>query len=31
VRLEYLITLEPSDISRTLFDLSQLRAHAGKK
>jgi hypothetical protein len=31
VRLEYLITLEPADISRTLFDLSQLRAHAGKK
>lgn len=28
VRLEFLITLEPSDISRTLFALSQLHAHA---
>ena len=28
VRLEFLITLEPSDISRTLFEFSQLRAHA---
>jgi hypothetical protein len=30
VRLEYLITLEPSDISRVLFEFSQLKAHAGK-
>jgi hypothetical protein len=28
LRLEFLITLEPSDISRTLFEFSQLRAHA---
>ncbi|HEY9180875.1 MAG TPA: hypothetical protein VIO32_09145 [Candidatus Baltobacteraceae bacterium] len=28
VRLEFLITLEPQDISRTNFQLSQLRAHA---
>lgn len=30
VRLEYLITLEPQDISRTHFQLSQLQAHAQK-
>jgi hypothetical protein len=30
VRLEFLITLEPQDISRTNFQLSQLRAHAEK-
>lgn len=30
VRLEFLITLEPQDISRTHFQLSQLRAHAEK-
>ncbi len=30
VRLEYLITLEPSDISRVLFEFSQLKAHAQK-
>ncbi len=30
VRLEYLITLEPQDISRTHFQLSQLRVHAEK-
>lgn len=28
VRLEYLITLEPQDIARTHFQLSQLKAHA---
>jgi hypothetical protein len=28
VRLEFLITLEPEDIARTLFQLSQLHAHA---
>jgi len=28
LRLEFLITLEPADISRTLFEFSQLRAHA---
>lgn len=28
VRLEFLITLEPGDISRTLFELSQLKIHA---
>ncbi len=28
VRLEYLITLEPEDIARTLFALRQLQAHA---
>lgn len=28
VRLEFLITLEPQDISRSHFQLSQLRAHA---
>ena len=28
VRLEFLITLEPQDISRTLFELSQLKIHA---
>jgi hypothetical protein len=28
LRLEFLITLEPADISRTQFALSQLRAHA---
>ncbi len=31
VRLEFLITLEPADISRTLFELSQLRAHAANQ
>jgi hypothetical protein len=30
VRLEFLITLEPQDISRTHFQLSQLRVHAEK-
>ncbi len=30
VRLEYLITLEPQDIARTHFQLSQLRVHAEK-
>jgi hypothetical protein len=30
VRLEFLLTLEPQDISRTHFQLSQLRAHAEK-
>lgn len=30
VRLEFLITLEPGDISRTHFQLSQLRVHAEK-
>jgi hypothetical protein len=30
VRLEFLITLEPGDISRTHFQLSQLRIHAEK-
>lgn len=30
VRLEFLITLEPQDISRSHFQLSQLRAHAEK-
>ena len=30
VRLEYLITLEPQDISRTHFQLSQLKVHAQK-
>lgn len=30
VRLEFLITLEPQDISRTHFQLSQLRIHAEK-
>lgn len=30
VRLEYLITLEPPDISRTHFQLAQLRVHAQK-
>mgnify|MGYP001347623159 CR=1 FL=1 len=30
VRLEYLITLEPSDISRVVFEFSQLKAHAQK-
>lgn len=29
VRLEFLITLEPSDISRSLFEFNQLFAHAG--
>lgn len=28
LRLEYLITLEPQDIARTLFDLSQLKVHS---
>lgn len=28
VRLEYLITLEPADISRVLFAFSQLQAHS---
>lgn len=28
VRLEYLITLEPQDIARTHFQLSQLKVHA---
>ncbi len=28
VRLEFLITLEPSDIARTAFGLSQLKMHA---
>lgn len=28
VRLEFLITLEPADIARLLFEFSQLRAHA---
>jgi hypothetical protein len=31
VRLEFLITLEPSDISRILFELSQLQVHAHEK
>lgn len=30
VRLEFLLTLEPGDISRTHFQLSQLRIHAEK-
>lgn len=30
VRLEYLITLEPQDISRTHFQLSQLKVHSQK-
>jgi hypothetical protein len=30
VRLEFLITLEPQDIARTHFQLSQLRVHAEK-
>lgn len=30
VRLEYLITLEPRDIARTHFQLSQLKVHAQK-
>lgn len=30
VRLEYLLTLEPQDISRTHFQLSQLQVHAQK-
>jgi hypothetical protein len=30
VRLEFLITLEPSDISRILFEFSQLKLHAQK-
>lgn len=30
LRLEFLITLEPGDISRTHFQLSQLRIHAEK-
>lgn len=30
VRLEYLITLEPQDIARTQFQLSQLRVHADR-
>lgn len=30
VRLEFLITLEPQDISRTHFQLSQLRVHSQK-
>jgi hypothetical protein len=30
VRLEFLITLEPQDISRTHFQLSQLKVHAQK-
>jgi len=30
VRLEFLITLEPQDITRTHFQLSQLKAHAQK-
>ncbi|HET9095937.1 MAG TPA: hypothetical protein VFN37_04705 [Candidatus Baltobacteraceae bacterium] len=30
VRLEYLITLEPQDIARTHFQLSQLKVHAQK-
>lgn len=28
LRLEFLVTLEPQDISRTLFELSQLKIHA---
>lgn len=28
LRLEFLITLEPQDIARTLFELSQLKIHA---
>ena len=31
LRLEFLITLEPGDISRTLFEFSQLRAHAAPR
>jgi len=30
VRLEFLVTLEPQDISRTHFELTQLRVHAQK-
>ena len=30
VRLEFLITLEPQDISRTHFELTQLRVHSQK-
>lgn len=30
VRLEYLITLEPGDIARTHFQLSQLKVHSQK-
>lgn len=28
LRVEYLITLEPQDIARTLFDISQLKVHS---
>jgi hypothetical protein len=31
VRLEFLITLEPEEISRTLFAFTQLKAHAQKE